>query len=130
MSVRILRPENGSDLVNPLHIPSDTHLLGQLRALSQERFSLEVPDLEDGRSGFGSGPLKLGGMDLGEPYAVEVGTEEVRDGGLESEDGLVGGSLSSGSRGEARRETRIEARDKDQESIQALNRLDNMSHSP
>jgi hypothetical protein len=107
MSVRILRPENGSNLVNPLHIPSNTHLLGQLRALSQERFPLEVPDLEDGRSGFGSGPLELGGMDLGEPYAVEVGTEEVGDGGLKSEDGLVGGGLSSGSRGEARRETRI-----------------------
>ena len=90
-----LRRPTGRNLVNPLHIPSDTHLLGQLGALRQKGLSLEIVDLEYARSGFRGGSLELGRVDLDEPERVEVGTEEVANGGLKTEDGLVGRCLRS-----------------------------------
>lgn len=84
------------NLVNPLHISSDTHLLGQLRALRQERLALEIVDLEHAGTGFRGGSLELGRVDLDEAERVEVRSEEVGHGGLETEDGLVGGCLAVG----------------------------------
>jgi hypothetical protein len=84
------------NLVNPLHVSSDTHLLGQLRALRQERLALEIVDLEHAGTGFRGGSLELGRVDLDEAERVEVRSEEVGHGGLETEDGLVGGCLAVG----------------------------------
>lgn len=91
MRVGIFGTEDGSNLVHSLHVTSDTHLLRQLRGLRQEGFTLEVGHLEYAGSGFRSRTLQFRRMDLDEAERVELFPEELADGGLDPEDGLVDG---------------------------------------
>jgi len=107
----------GTNLVDLLHIGSDTHLLSELRRLSEEsdgcdfgrsgqlrrfrktraergiKLTLEVGNTENGSSRLGSSTLKFGRVDLDEALSVEVFSEEVSDTRLNLEDGLVGDRL-------------------------------------
>lgn len=108
------RRRTRTDLVDLLHISSDTHLLGELGRLGEEsngcpvvtktgstlhqihkkrELTLEVRDTEDGSARLGSGTLELGRVDLDEPLSVEVVAEEVSDSRLDLEDGLVSDGL-------------------------------------
>lgn len=60
-----------------------------------EESTLEVANFEDGRAGLGGSALELWAVDLDEALGAEVAAEEVPDGGLEFEDGLVRLSLWS-----------------------------------
>ena len=88
VSVGLLGPEDGANLVHLLHIGGDGHLLSQLRGLSQERRATEVVDLEDGRTGLSGSGLKFRRLDLGEALGIEEGSEEIGDTGTDTEDGV------------------------------------------
>ena len=88
MGVRVFGPEHGPDLVHPLHISSDGHLLSQLRGLSQEGWTTEVVNLEHGRTGLSGGWLEFWGLDFGEALRIKECSEKVRDAGAHAEDGM------------------------------------------
>jgi hypothetical protein len=88
VGVRVLSPEDGADLVYPLHISSDSHLLSQLGRLRQESRTTEIVDLEHGRAGLSSSGLEFGRLDLGEPLGIEECSEEVGDTGANTKDGV------------------------------------------
>jgi hypothetical protein len=88
VGVGVLGPEDGTNFVHPLHISGDGHLLSQLGRLGQEGWATEVVDLEDGGTGLGGSGLKLGGLDLGETFRIEEGSEQVRDAGTDTENGV------------------------------------------
>ena len=88
MSVGVLGPEDGTNLVHPLHISGDGHLFSQLGRLGQEGWATEVVDLENGGTGLGGSGLELGGLDLGETLRIEEGSEQVGDAGTDTENGV------------------------------------------
>jgi hypothetical protein len=60
---------------------------------AQQKPTSKVRDLEDTGSRLGSSSLQFRRMNLDEPVLIEVVSEELTDGRLESEDGLVGRCL-------------------------------------
>ena len=88
VGVRVLSPKDGADLVNPLHISGDSHLLSQLRRLCQEGWTAEVVDLEHSRTGLSSSGLEFGGLDLSKALGIEERSEEVGDTSTETENGV------------------------------------------
>ena len=88
VGVGVLSPEYRANLVHPLHISGDGHLLGQLRGLRQEGWATEVVDLKHGGTGLCGSGLKFGGLDLGEALGIEEGPEEVGDTGADAENGM------------------------------------------
>ena len=88
VGVGVLSPKDRSNLVHPLHISSDGHLLSQLRGLCQEGGTTEVVDLEYSGTGFGGSGLKLGGLNLGKSPRIEERSEEIGDAGTNTEDGM------------------------------------------
>jgi hypothetical protein len=77
--VTVFRAENWANLIYPLEIGSDTHLLRQLRGLSKECLTAEIIDLKNAGARFRSTTLKLGGVDFDEPLSIKVRTEQIAD---------------------------------------------------
>lgn len=88
VGVRVLSPEDGADLVYPLHIGGDGHLLGQLRRLRQEGWTAEVVNLEDCGTRLRGSGLEFWRLDLGEALRIEEGSEEIGDASSNTEDGV------------------------------------------
>lgn len=97
-------PRTRGNLINPLHITRNSHLLRQLGGLRQKRLPVKVLDFEDRRARFGRRTLQFGRVDLDEPFRVEVFAEELANSGLDAENGLVGRCLGLGLSGERKRE--------------------------
>lgn len=98
------RPRTRGNLINPLHITRNSHLLRQLGGLRQKRLPVKVLDFEDRRARFGRRALEFGRVNLDEPFRVEVFAEELANSGLDAENGLVGRCLRSGLSKERKRE--------------------------
>ena len=75
---------------NLVKVGGNSHLLVQLRRLSEEGGTLEVVHLEHVGSSLGGGADDLRRVDLDEAALGQGVSEESADSGLESEDGLVG----------------------------------------
>ena len=88
VGVGVLSPEDGANLIHPLHIGGDGHLLGQLRRLRQEGWTTEVVNLEDGGTRLRGSGLKFWRLDLSETLRIEEGSEEVGDASTDTEDGV------------------------------------------
>ena len=88
VGVGVLSPEDGANLVHPLHVGGDGHLLGQLRRLRQEGWTAEVVNLEDGGARLCGSGLKFWRLDLSEALGIEEGSEEVGDPSTDTKDGV------------------------------------------
>lgn len=85
---RLTRP----NLINLPKVSSDTHLLGQLRALRQRDLSSEIINDEHARTALAPSRLELARMDLRKVAFVKIGARRTRAGCDQSEDGMRDGS--------------------------------------
>ena len=88
VGVGVLSPEDGANLIHPLHVGGDGHLLGQLRRLRQEGWTAEVVNFEDGGTGLCGSGLKFWRLDLSKALRIEESPEEVGDASTDTEDGV------------------------------------------
>ena len=89
--VRVLGPENWSDLKDTAEVAAQSHLLVKLRTLGQARILLEVLELENICSTFRGTGDELGSMNLNEVILIHELTVNCANSRLQSEDGLVRG---------------------------------------
>ena len=77
--IMLLRPEYGTDLINPIHARSHQHLFVELRALVQEGLLLKVADGKEISPSLCGCGHDLGGEDLNYPLSMEIVPEAEKD---------------------------------------------------